>query len=65
MALSDDQDDDEPLKCPGCGEEARGVWIDVGAGFTEYWGAVSYDKQMVYVSECCEAALPEPERREE
>jgi hypothetical protein len=53
-----------PLTCPGCGEECTGTWVDFGIGGYEYWGATGVDVQMAYVSTCCEAALPEPQRSE-
>lgn len=48
--------------CPACGEECTGAWLDFGIGAYEYWGAHGVDVQMAYVSPCCEAPLPEPER---
>ena len=52
-----------PMTCPACGEVCSGVWEDFGIGSYEYWGARGTDVRMVYVSNCCEAQLPEPERR--
>ena len=41
--------------CTACGEECRGVTVEFGIGFGEYWGAPFYDVQLADVSDCCEA----------
>lgn len=48
--------------CPACGQECQGSWEDFGIGRYDYWGAPGVDVRMAYVSTCCEAQLPEPER---
>ena len=49
------------MKCPSCGEECRGIWVDFGIGAYEYWGATGVDSRLVFVSDCCEVELPESE----
>lgn len=49
--------------CPACGQECSGVWIDNGVGHYEFWGAPGVDRQMFYVSNCCETELTDqPDR---
>ena len=46
-----------PPICPGCGEECSGAWVDFGVGHYEFWGARGFDRQIAFVSNCCEASL--------
>ena len=43
--------------CTTCNKECDGKWIDVGIGPYEFWGQKCTDKDVQYLSECCEAEV--------
>lgn len=45
------------LLCKACGEVATGHFADFGIGAYEYWGAWGVDKDVQWVSTCCDATL--------
>ena len=47
------------LLCSACGEVAEGTSVDFGIGAYEYWGSKGVDRNVQWVSRCCEAALLE------
>lgn len=47
------------LLCSACGEVAEGTSVDFGIGAYEYWGAGGVDRNVQWVSHCCEATLLE------
>jgi len=59
-------DDPEALWCGCCGQRAQGMSLDFGIGAYEYWGAKGYDRNICWVSECCETTLySDPMQRNE
>ena len=47
------------LLCSACGEVAEGAFVDFGIGAYEYWGQRGVDRNVQWVSRCCEATLLE------
>lgn len=47
------------LYCAECGNECETKTVDFGHGRTEYWGAISVERNLRIVSECCEGMLYE------
>ena len=47
------------LLCSACGEVAEGTSVDFGIGAYEYWGSKGVDRNVQWVSRCCEASLLE------
>lgn len=47
------------LLCSACGEVAEGTSVDFGIGAYEYWGQRGVDRNVQWVSRCCEATLLE------
>lgn len=47
------------LLCSACGEVAEGTSVDFGIGAYEYWGSKGVDRNVQWVSRCCEATLLE------
>ena len=45
------------LLCSSCGEVATGRSADFGIGAYEYWGAKCVDRNVQWVSTCCDATL--------
>lgn len=45
--------------CSACGEVAAGTFADFGIGVYEYWGQRGVDRDVQWVSCCCEATLLE------
>lgn len=45
------------LLCSACDEVAEGTFVDFGIGAYEYWGAEGVDRNVQWVSRCCEATL--------
>lgn len=43
--------------CSECLEPCYGEWVDFGIGPYEFWGQRSVDRQLAFVSECCEAGV--------
>lgn len=43
--------------CSACGLPATDAFMDFGIGAYEYWGAKGVDRDVQYVSTCCEAGL--------
>lgn len=41
--------------CSQCGENCEVVLVDVGEGWSEHFGSVSFDSRIVESSSCCEA----------
>lgn len=39
--------------CADCGEPSKYIWVDLGIGYTEFWGVPGIDKDERWVSECC------------
>jgi len=40
--------------CGHCEKACKGTSVDFGYGVTEFWGSVSNDVNIQYVSKCCE-----------
>ena len=40
--------------CSNCKKPCKGTNVDFGYGVTEFWGSVSNDVNIQYVSQCCE-----------
>ena len=45
--------------CPECHQECGVRAEDAGIGAYEYWGATGFDSRPYYVSDCCDADIPE------
>lgn len=45
--------------CGHCNQTCQGQHIDFGVGVTEFWGVVSNDKCIQFVSRCCEVQMYE------
>jgi len=52
--------DNDVYKCSDCGEVANIMETDIGIGFYEFWGAVSFDSQIVTMTDCCSSEDFEP-----
>lgn len=45
--------------CSHCGRVDEGRFADFGIGAYEYWGAPGFDRDIRWVSTCCDAPLVE------
>lgn len=45
------------LYCGECRQECEVKTVDFGHGRTEFWGAISVERNLQIVSECCEGEL--------
>ena len=43
--------------CSACGDITEGEFMDFGIGAYEYWGSKGFDRNVQWVSKCCEADL--------
>lgn len=50
--------------CSDCGKECEVIWIDVGIGPFEFWGAKGVDRSFQCVSLCCEAPMHDEDGKE-
>ena len=41
--------------CSECGKNCRVITVDLGEGWSEHFGSVSYHEKKAEVSHCCEA----------
>ena len=48
---------DAHLMCEDCRGSCEGTYVDFGIGSYEFWGAKEVDRQVHWVSECCEATV--------
>lgn len=45
------------MKCPNCGKEVEGQWVDTGIGSYEYWGSKDTDIRNEFICENCNETL--------
>ena len=43
-----------PYICGGCEKDCKGTDVDFGIGPSEFWGSVSNDVHIQFVSACCD-----------
>ena len=40
--------------CTHCNKPCHGDLVDFGLGYFEFWGEIRFDRNVQFVSECCE-----------